>query len=1146
MKIDKLPLFAAAVNYHESEVQHSYGKFMCNECLTIFTSANCFLLQCVTCEPVEYKCCMKCFIYGIDTEHWNHRFQLELFGMWSEKLFKELIKIFNSSIACDWCKISKMTCRSIDELKAIYHLIISSLSTIVDNSSILSTSDLHFVKFSQSPMTSKEDFYFQFRQYAAANRINQFDLLTGIEEPLMKLGENYKYFEEVYQNLFLTNSTIKFLNYEPKKNDLRIPLQFAYDSTKNSIETSQLEEMENEKMRERHIISFNQQYPSLVRPYSFVSYFLKNGNEFRKLKFPGLSLQLINAFSRVDDYVNNPLVKLNLFDDVLFDNYSNEIEDTDDIGIFKLTPTDLEILKKEEFGMEIDYSKMFNRNIYIDQRSVQLRTSFGIGEGDIDFPNRNFLLMLYCESTPIHHLELTVIKQMLRLSFSIDSWLRRENNSSSNFRSQFPLVNYLRQIRRVIPHMQLTERMKELRIPRHEVLNLFDFYAPLIKYRFMEERMTVGTNQSMESFANLINCKNFFFDWNQYLDIWNENNELPFNLKFSKFIRLFLKSTTSMVDDVHTNPSAYQQRNYNYFTNYLSLLKKKQETEISIKRIYLQFLLHLFNLLYILSAQVPSIDQILYIVNLVMLRIGIVGGGLSGLSSLYAATSLLRNGQIDLYEKSSKIGGWTNTYKLEGNDRSGLFELGAHTIRCGDGIEGRRILNLFQNLSSSSSDILTISKKNKIFKNRYILHENRPVLIERPSLFSRKIFGESMFSLICREISNNIRGNPFEKCDDTSVRDLCNHIFGANLTSNVIDAALSGIYAGDIDRLSARATIPNEFGEHLLKTGSLLRGMRRVKRKNENHSTEISEQIGSKYNILTDVWPFADENILDNMDVAVWTMEKGLSELTNILLKKSEENCLKNGIKLKILKNCQIESIEKNSIHSTNCLSENYDLIISAINSRELSRLIIKKNRKWNELSHSLNRIHSTNMIVSCLEFDEPLKEIINEEMIKESFGYLVPSSRNESTSSSSSIGVLGVIFDSFIFPSQDRLVNKKERGRLTILMGGRNHFDDLWKNYRKSGKNFEEYFRQFSLNSIKSHQVIKTDKVPVFSICNFYENAIPQYDVGYRTEILPEISSILKSLNWSSILLNGNSFNNIGVTDTIYNSILSTSNYLR
>ena len=127
-------------------------------------------------------------------------------------------------------------------------------------------------------------------------------------------------------------------------------------------------------------------------------------------------------------------------------------------------------------------------------------------------------------------------------------------------------------------------------------------------------------------------------------------------------------------------------------------------------------------------------------------------------------------------------------------------------------------------------------------------------------------------------------------------------------------------------------------------------------------------------------------------------------------------------------------------------------------------------------------------------------------------FGYLVPSSENSK--------VLGVIYDSCVFPQKNKSI-------FTIMMGG------YWFN-QYFGNNFtEEQFLDIAIKELSSTLNIQNN--PIDSKVSILKDCIPQYTVGH----FERISNIRKILKDDKIpmWLAGNSFDGVGINDTIVSS---------
>lgn len=59
-----------------------------------------------------------------------------------------------------------------------------------------------------------------------------------------------------------------------------------------------------------------------------------------------------------------------------------------------------------------------------------------------------------------------------------------------------------------------------------------------------------------------------------------------------------------------------------------------------------------------------------------LMKIGVVGGGISGLSAAFYLSKWLPKHEIHLFESSSRFGGWIHSSKVQQN----CFELGTRTL----------------------------------------------------------------------------------------------------------------------------------------------------------------------------------------------------------------------------------------------------------------------------------------------------------------------------------------------------------------------------------------------------------------------------------------------------------------------------------
>ena len=187
----------------------------------------------------------------------------------------------------------------------------------------------------------------------------------------------------------------------------------------------------------------------------------------------------------------------------------------------------------------------------------------------------------------------------------------------------------------------------------------------------------------------------------------------------------------------------------------------------------------------------------------------VVGGGISGLVCAYA----LRKAGIEaqLVEASSRPGGVIQSVSRDGF----LLELGPQSF------SGTRALReLCADLGISDQIVQAPPHA-----PRYVLINGklRPVPLSPPAFFfSSLISGSTKWSLV-----RDILGKSVPPDADESVAAFVRRKFSPQLLDRLVGPFVSGIYAGDPERLSARSAFPQLF-EAEQSAGSIVRGMLRL------------------------------------------------------------------------------------------------------------------------------------------------------------------------------------------------------------------------------------------------------------------------------------------------------------------------------
>jgi protoporphyrinogen/coproporphyrinogen III oxidase len=187
----------------------------------------------------------------------------------------------------------------------------------------------------------------------------------------------------------------------------------------------------------------------------------------------------------------------------------------------------------------------------------------------------------------------------------------------------------------------------------------------------------------------------------------------------------------------------------------------------------------------------------------------VVGGGISGLVCAYT----LRKAGVDaqLVEASSRSGGVIQSVTRDGF----LLELGPQSF---SGTRGLR--ELCDDLFISDQIVQALPRA-----PRYVLidGELRPVPLSPPAFFiSSLIDGSTKWALV-----RDILGKSLPPGADESVAAFVRRKFSPQLLDRLVGPFVSGVYAGDPERLSIRSAFPQLY-EAEKAAGSIVRGMLRL------------------------------------------------------------------------------------------------------------------------------------------------------------------------------------------------------------------------------------------------------------------------------------------------------------------------------
>lgn len=440
-------------------------------------------------------------------------------------------------------------------------------------------------------------------------------------------------------------------------------------------------------------------------------------------------------------------------------------------------------------------------------------------------------------------------------------------------------------------------------------------------------------------------------------------------------------------------------------------------------------------------------------------RIAILGAGISGLATAWFLKQSLKNQvQLTILDKKSKAGGWIETCNKEGY----IFEQGPHSCRSKG--NGKETLALIEALGLQNEILTPHRDSNK----RYVygskgLQKMPQHLWEIPFNPLTKGWPKALWRDWCM---------PKRIKEDESIEEFFSRRLGKSWVQNLIDPFVSGIYAGDCNRLSLKSCFPL-FDNWEQKRGSLLLGAW------HDSSRETSQS------------PFVEAM----RRFPIFSFKEGIEAFPRALAGHLKD-CLQLG---QAVKKLTFHSLE-GRIELENGAQIKSDYIISTLPTHDLAPLLsdYPSNQK------KLEMLNYATVLVVNLGFDSPVLK-------QKGFGYLIPSYVGSI--------ILGCIWDSSVFPQQNSNPNQT---RLTFLMGGSRH-PSIEEISEHDGINH-------SLRALYDHMGIKAN--PQVIQVKKIQHAIPQYEIGYsqwKNECLQSAH-----LDFPRLILSGTAWNGVSINDGI------------
>lgn len=353
-------------------------------------------------------------------------------------------------------------------------------------------------------------------------------------------------------------------------------------------------------------------------------------------------------------------------------------------------------------------------------------------------------------------------------------------------------------------------------------------------------------------------------------------------------------------------------------------------------------------------------------------KVAILGGGISGLSFAHYLKKKNPELEITIFEKETSLGG----KMLSVSHNQDIIEWGPRAIRPIG--KGRVFLELVFDLNLQSKLIAA----NAAAKGRFISVDKKLLALPKHPLqiFSSELL-KGWFSVLWKEL----KSKPQSRKQDISVYDFFKDHVGEEFVNRIIDPGFSGIYAGDIKRMSAKAVIPKLVNFEETK-GSLIKGF--FGQKKSAHEVPGDFQNWDKHPMVT--------------------LEGGM----NTVIQKIAEHHALNVINSATINNVNPKTGEL----TYNDKTETFDRIISTLPSNALADVVTDSN-----LKSVFNQIEYSKLAVVNLTFPKGT-------VFPKGFGFLVPSIEKTP--------LLGCLFNHHIFPE----FSPSGQPSLTLMIGGANN----------------------------------------------------------------------------------------------------------
>ena len=436
-------------------------------------------------------------------------------------------------------------------------------------------------------------------------------------------------------------------------------------------------------------------------------------------------------------------------------------------------------------------------------------------------------------------------------------------------------------------------------------------------------------------------------------------------------------------------------------------------------------------------------------------RILIIGCGITGLALAHFLRQLphpphIARPHISLVDAQLRHGGWIDT-QLPSTACPYLFERGPRSLltRRGDST-----LALIQELRLQDDIVLA----DVASKRRYVWDSRQHKLVLLPTGINSSLIRFPFLGSVVSGAWHELRAPPRStesaaECEDESVGSFITRRFNSTVAQELIDPLAAGIYTGDIQQLSLRSCFPVLHAAEQ-QSGSVVRHL-------------LSAPAASKEWMEGEEQVQAEEWVKTVKRNGTYSFTGGLRMLTDRLFGELVRAGVARGVDVRVGTTVEKLVLSEEGVKAAiSGFEERYDRVISTISATALARILHRSTFSAQPTStdtqHSpilQSPSTSTNGSTSALQFVDLRPSLSSTALLSSlctslsslpyanvwvvNLAYPPSTLRTPAfgllcASHHSTDGLLGIAFDSCVFPEQgDSLPGVEPATRLTVMMGG-------------------------------------------------------------------------------------------------------------